>query len=231
MATGKMGTLEGYEPSLDPNGDARVEVSGALKLFGTTTSPYARKIRILGRAAGLEVTLVDTRTEAGASELARVAPLGKVPVAELPAQPTPLVLPDSGLIAAWLWANHAPALRAAGFAAAAAGSDAEWAERELVVVVEGALDAAINRFYLLRDQLPDQGYVTRQRDRVITTLAWLDARVSAFARPVSPPALSLGCALDWMVFRDVTDLVRFPRLVTFREAWKASGVGAGTEPA
>ena len=68
------------------------------------------------------------------------------------------------------------------------------------------------------------------RDRVSTSLAWLDARAPAFDRPLSPAALSLGCALDWMVFRDVTDLVRFPRLLTFREAWKASGVGAGTEP-
>jgi glutathione S-transferase len=225
-----MGTIEGYEPSLDASGELQPKPAAALKLYGTTTSPYTRKIRILGRAAGLEVELVDTRTEAGAAALARVAPLGKVPVAELPTAAAPLVLPDSSLIAAWLWERHAPALRAAGFSAPAPGSDADWAERELVLVVEGALDAAINRFYLLRDQLPDQGYVTRQRDRVTTTLTWLDARMAAFARPVSPAALSLGCALDWMVFRDATDLLRFPRLVTFREAWKASGVGNGTEP-
>jgi glutathione S-transferase len=233
-----MGTLEGYEPSLDlnapnglngPNGEEPAK-AGALKLYGTTTSPYTRKIRILGRAAGLAVELVDTRTEAGAAALARVAPLGKVPVAELPSSSGPVVLPDSGLIGAWLWAHREPALRAAGFSAPAPGSDAEFAERELVLVVEGALDSAINRFYLLRDQLPDQGYVTRQRDRVSTTLAWLEARMPAFARPLSPAALSLGCALDWMVFRDATDLVRFPRLSTFREAWKASDVGAGTEP-
>ena len=222
-----MGTLEGYEPSLDLQGEEPTKASAALKVYGTTTSPYTRKIRILGGAAGLAVDLVDTRTEEGAAALARVSPLGKVPVVELPG---PVVLPDSGLIAAWLWTHHAPALRAAGFSAAAPGSDAEFAERELLLVVEGALDSAINRFYLLRDQLPDQGYVTRQRDRVTTTLTWLDAHMPAFARPLAPAALSLGCALDWMVFRDVTDLVRFPRLSTFREAWKASGVGAGTEP-
>jgi glutathione S-transferase len=226
-----MGTLEGYEPSLDPNGEVRATAAPTLKVYGTTTSPYTRKIRILGRAAGFDVALVDTRTEEGAAALARVAPLGKVPVAEMPGTPAPVVLPDSGLIAAWLWERHAGALRAAGFSSPPPGSDADWAERELVLVVEGALDAAINRFYLLRDQLPDQGYVTRQRDRVRTTLAWLDERMPAFARPLSPAALSLACALDWMVFRDMTDLVRFPRLSTFREAWKASGVGAGTEPA
>jgi glutathione S-transferase len=204
-----------------------------VKLYGTTTSPYTRKIRILARAAGLEATLVDTRTPEGADALARVAPVGKVPTVELEEEPRPAgaedaprVLPDSGLIAAWLWTRHAPALRAAGFDL----SPDDWADRERLIVVEGALDAAINRFYLLRDGLPDQGYVTRQAQRIDTTLTALDARMPAFARPLSASALSLGCALDWMTFRQMADVSRYPRLATFRAAWHASGVGAGTEP-
>ena len=195
----------------------------SVKLYGTPTSPYTRKARILVRAAGLDVPLVDTRTEAGADALARVAPLGKVPVLALD---DARVLPDSGLIAAWLWAHHAPALRAAGF-----DLSPDWADRERLVAVEGALDAAINRFYLVRDKLPDQGYVTRQASRVTTTLAWLDARMPEFSRPVGAAALSLGCALDWMIFRAVVDLARTPRLAAFRAAWHASDVGAGTDPA
>jgi len=194
-----------------------------LKIYGTPTSPYTRKARILVKAAGLDAPLVDTRTEAGADALARVAPLGKVPALELD---DTRVLPDSGLIAAWLWAHHAPAMRAAGFEL----SPDDWADRERLVAVEGALDAAINRFYLVRDKLPDQGYVTRQAARVTTTLAWLDARMPAFERPLGAAALSLGCGLDWMVFRAVVDLARTPRLAAFRAAWLASGIGAGTEP-
>jgi glutathione S-transferase len=197
-----------------------------MKLYGTPTSPYTRKARILVRAAGLDVPLVDTRTEEGASALARVAPLGKVPVLELDEGAAPRTLPDSDLIAAWLWSHHAGALGAAGFDLR---PDA-WADRELLMVVEGALDAAINRFYLVRDKLPDQGYITRQANRVTTTLAWLDACVPVFARPLGAAALSLGCALDWMVFRAVVDLARTPRLLGFREAWRASSVGADTEP-
>jgi glutathione S-transferase len=139
---------------------------------------------------------------------------------------TPGVLADSGLIAAWLWTRHAPALRAAGFDL----SPDDWTGRALTVAVEGALDAAINRFYMLRDKLPDQGYVSRQADRVATTLAWLDGHMPAFARPLSSAALSLGCALDWIVLRGMADVPRFDSLVAFRAAWTASGVGAGTEP-
>jgi glutathione S-transferase len=197
-----------------------------MKLYGTPTSPYTRKVRILARAAGLDVPLVDTRTEAGAAGLARVAPLGKVPVLELEAGASPRALPDSALIAAWLWAHHEPALRAAGFDV----TPNAWADRELTVLVEGALDSAINRFYLLRDKLPDQGYVTRQAARVVTTLTALEARVPAFGRPVTISALSLGCGLDWMLLRVAADLAPYHRLRAFHADWLASGVGAGTEP-
>ncbi|HVR01061.1 MAG TPA: glutathione S-transferase [Polyangia bacterium] len=230
-----MGTIEGFQPSFEKGGAAGSSVAPpVVKLYGTTTSPYTRKIRILARAAGLSVTLVDTRAAEGAAALATIAPLGKVPVIEMGPSGAagalddgaPRVLPDSGLIAAWLWARHAPALRAAGFEL----SSDDWTGRALTVAVEGALDAAINRFYLLRDKLPDHGYVSRQADRVATTLKWLDAHMPAFARPLSGAALSLGCALDWIVLRAMADVPRFGRLVDFRAAWTASGVGAGTEP-
>jgi glutathione S-transferase len=228
----KMGTVEGFQPVVETDegegsGRNAQERPKVTRLYGTTTSPYTRKIRILLRAAGVPIEMVDTRTDDGAGALARIAPLGKVPVIETDGLGgAPQVIADSGLIAAWLWAQHAPALRAAGFIVE---PDA-WEDRALTIAVEGALDAAINRFYLLRDKLPDQGYVTRQGDRVQTTLAWLDAGMPAFARPLTAASLSLGCALDWIVFRAAADLSRFPRLTAFREAWTASGVGAGTEP-
>lgn len=230
-----MGTVEGFQPvdehaqGDEPGRGAAPGPAAVKTLYGSTTSPYTRKVRVLLRAAGLAPTFVDTRSEEGAAALSRIAPLGKIPVVEL-AGPhddgAPPVLADSGLIAAWLWAKHEPAMRVAGFDLSA---DA-WGDRALTIAVEGALDAAINRFYLLRDKLPDQGYVTRQRDRVATTLAWLEARMPAFGRPVSAAALSLGCGLDWMIFRAVVDLARFPRLAAFRAAWAASGLGAGSEP-
>jgi glutathione S-transferase len=196
-----------------------------VRLLGTTTSPYVRKVRILATAAQLPFELVDTRGEAGAALLKEVSPLGRVPVLLLGEGLETQVLPDSALIASWLWTHHQPALRAAAF-----DLDPElWNDRAMQMVAEGALDAAVNRFQLLRDGSPDTGYVTRQRERVEGALAWLDGRVT-FRRPCGFAELSLGCALEWMAFRNVVDLGRWPGLLAFREAWTVSRIGAGTEP-
>ena len=104
-----------------------------------------------------------------------------------------------------------------------------WEDRATQMIIDGALDAAINRFYLLRDGAADKGYVLRQRDRVETVLGWLDGHFT-FRRPCGVATLALGCALDWMVFRKVADIARWPGLQAFREAWIVSRVGAGTEP-
>jgi glutathione S-transferase len=195
-----------------------------MKLLGTTTSPHTRKARILLKASRRPHQFVDTRTEEGAALLAAVAPLGKVPVLVLPDPIGPLA--DSTLITNWLWTNEGFVLRAAGFTL----DSFDWADRELYVVVEGALDAAINHRYLRVDGFNETGYIAKQRQRVDRTLGWLDARRITFQRPLSASALSLGCALDWIVFRNVVDLARFPALAAFRDAWQTSGVGAGTEP-
>jgi glutathione S-transferase len=194
-----------------------------MKLFGTTTSPYTRKVRILLKGLVREHQLIDTRTESGATALAVVAPLAKVPV--LVADGGRVVLPDSSLIVDWLWLTEGFSLRAAGFSL----DPYDWADRALRDVVEGTLDAAINHRYLRLDGFAETGYIAKQRQRFERTLAWLDGRIT-FGRPLGAAGLSLGCALDWMVFREVVDLARWPGLKAFRDAWQAAGVGAGSEP-
>jgi glutathione S-transferase len=194
-----------------------------MRLLGTTTSPYTRKVRILLKAVGGAHEFIDIRSDTGAALLGEVAPLGKIPV--LVTDDGGGVVPDSSLITNWLWATQAPALAAAGWSL----DPADWPDRALQVVVEGALDAAINHRYLRLDGFSDAGYIAKQRQRVERALTWLDGRIT-FRRPLGAAALSLGCALDWIGFRNVVDVTRWPALAAFRDAWTASGVGAGSEP-
>ena len=191
-------------------------------LLGTTTSPYTRKIRILAGEIGLPVELLDTRTEAGAARLREVAPLGKVPVL-LPDAHT--VVPDSTLIVAWLWDRFAPRLSAAGWDL----RPFDFVDQSDRVVIEGGMDAAINRFYLRQAGFEDRGYVAKQRDRSETVLAWADRR-ARFIRPRTHAGLSLGCWLDWLDFRAVVRLDRFAGLLAYRTEWSAAGIGRGSEP-
>jgi len=195
-----------------------------VRLLGTTTSPYTRKARILLKASGRDHEFIDTRTDRGAAVLSEVAPLGKIPVLVVDG-PTGAI-PDSSLIASWLWATEGDALRAAGFDL----DPSSWADRGLQIIVEGALDAAINHRYLRLDGFNDAGYIAKQRQRVERSVGWLDERRILFQHPLGAAALSLGCALDWIAFRNVVDLARWPALAAFRDAWQGSGVGAGSEP-
>jgi glutathione S-transferase len=194
-----------------------------MRLLGTTTSPYTRKVRVLLNGIGMAYEFLDTRLEPGITALAEIAPLRKIPV--LLIDDPGLALPDSSLIASWLWTTQRAALVAAGWSL----DPLDWKDRALQVVVEGALDAAINHRYLRQDGFADAGYISKQRQRVETALTWLDGRI-AFRRPLGGAALSLACALDWIVFRNVVDLPRWPGLTAVRESWIASGLGAGSEP-
>jgi len=193
-----------------------------MRLLGTTTSPYTRKVRVLLNAIGQRYEFLDIRSEPGATALKAAAPLGKIPVL-LPEDGN--VIPDSSLISDWLWAKHAPALRQAGWDL----DPQAFADRALQTVVEGALDAAINHRYLRLDGFVETGYIAKQRQRVERVMTWLDQRV-LFKRPLGASALSLGCTLDWIAFRDVLELEHWPALSSFRQSWKDAGVGAGTEP-
>jgi hypothetical protein len=134
-------------------------------------------------------------------------------------------LPDASLRVHWLWRSEEATLRQAGWDLDPADSD----DRALQVLVEGALDAAINHRYLRLDGFAETGYIAKQRQRFERSLTWLDGRVR-FERPLRASTLSLGCALDWIAFRKVVELSRWPRLQAFRQAWTASGVGEGSEP-
>ena len=197
-----------------------------MKLLGTTTSPYTRKIRVLLDAIRRPYEFLDTRTDVGAATLARVAPLAKIPVLLVDEKPDGMALPDSSLIASWLWATEAPAFRAAGWNLDPSG----WSDRAMQVAVEGMMDAAINHRYLRLDGFAESGYIGKQKQRAERMFAYLEQAGIAFTRPLGLAALSLGCGLDWIVFRNIADLGQYPALRAFREGWIASGVGAGSEP-
>ena len=165
-----------------------------MRLYGTTTSPFVRRVRVVAAELGVDVSLTDTAPAEGQAALRAVSPIGKVPVAELDGR----TLWDSRAIIDWLVTTR-------GWGRLAPPRDA-WTSRGLLDAVDAALESAIGVFYLRRDGLDVSAlpYAARQRDRIAAIVGWLAGELAAGRFGASPglPELSLRCTLDWMDFRD-----------------------------
>jgi glutathione S-transferase len=185
-----------------------------MKLYGTVTSPFVRRVRVVADEVGCPVERVDTATEAGMAALREVTPIRKVPVAVLDGR----TLFDSRVIIDWLTTTR-------GFGTLAPPVD-RWREANLVNAIDAAIDSAIQLFYLRRDGVPADGsiFAQRQLDRVDAIFTWLAGELAADGKSFgaggfSLAELSLICGLDWMDFRKAYPTERAPRLVALRAAW------------
>ena len=191
-------------------------------LYGTTTSPFVRRVRIVAHELGEPVDLVDTSTPEGQEALLAVTPLWKVPVAVIDGE----TWFDSRVIC-----DRLIALRGPGPLRRDSGSE------NVRTVADGALDAAINWFYLVRRDGADVDlpYLRKQRLRVDAALEWL-AEQSLAGRDLDPSTgiglteISVVTALDWMAFRDVWPVGRHPVLGPLAAAYALRPSFASTFP-
>jgi glutathione S-transferase len=196
-----------------------------IQLFGTVTSPYVRRVRIVAHELGLACELQETSSVEGQARLRALSPIWKVPAAEVDGQP---VL-DSHVITELLVARHG-----ASKLAPLALDDLE--ARNAMSVIDGALDSLINTFYLAKEGVkPEQvPYLRKQHDRAASALAWLDARMHGgfvtSRREYGLPEIALGTALGWMRFRNAYPIERHARLRACAEQLEARPSFASTLP-
>lgn len=196
-----------------------------LRIYGTHTSPYVRRVRIVALELGLEHELVDTMTDAGLAALKAVTPIWKVPVVELDGMP----VFDSVVI------NEA-LLRIHGHGPLAAHGPTDLALRNAMTVIDGALDSLINCLYLARDGVtPEQAaYLQKHQDRAASAMAWLDARTNdGWLTPTKSFGLAeigLCTALGWMRFRNTYAIERHANLLRCFERHAERPSLAATRP-
>ena len=195
-----------------------------MKLYGTTTSPYVRRVRIVAAEVGEPVDRVDTATEAGMAALREVSPIRKVPVAVVGER----TLYDSRAIIAWLVGTR-------GWGELAPPRD-PWREGNLVNAVDGALDSVIQLFYLRRDGVAIDGtpYAERQLARADAIFAWLATQLApdgrSFGSGLGLAEIALIAALDWMEFRKTYPTERARGVESVRAAWADRPSLATTRP-
>jgi glutathione S-transferase len=191
-----------------------------LTVFGTTTSPFVRRVRLVAHRLGIAHELVDTSDPAGQARLREASPIWKVPTAIWRGA----VVLDSHAITETLLAD------AGGNHGIAPWDPLDHHTRNLMTVIDGATDALINRFYLMKDGVPETTpYVRKQYERAAAAFAWLDGPLAERARAVraapTAPANALGLldiavvtSVEWIRFRATYPIDQHPGITAFVDA-------------
>jgi glutathione S-transferase len=191
-----------------------------IRIYGTHTSPYVRRVRIVAHELGLAHELIDASTEAGLAALRALTPIWKMPVAELDG----VAVFDSAAI------NEA-LLRTHGHGPLAVPDPGDLAQRNVITVIDGALDSLINCLYLGRDGVTAEQapYLQKHRDRAASALTWLEPRIDP-ANRFGLVEIALCTALGWMRFRNMYPIERHPTLLRCFERHSERPSLAATQP-
>ena len=180
-----------------------------MKLYGSLTSPYVRKARILIREKQLPCEFVVADAWVADSPIPALNPLGKVPVLALDNNE---VLFDSPVIVEYLDSLQAPALLAASGAA-------RWDMLRWEALADGVLDAVVTR--LLESRRPEAQQsadnLRRQEEKIARSLEYMARRLGNapwfVADRFTLADLVVAVALEYTDFRYPHDWRgRHPRL-------------------
>ncbi len=189
-----------------------------MKLYGSLTSPYVRKARILIREKNLPCEFVVADAWAADSPVPALNPLAKVPVLVRDDGSTLL---DSPVIVEYLDSLKPPALLAAA-------GEARWEMLRWEALADGMLDAVVTRLLESRRPTAQQSAenIRRQEEKIARALDYTERHLRhgpwLMSDHFTVADLAMGIALEYTNFRYPHDWRgRHPRL----GPWLA-GIGA-----
>jgi glutathione S-transferase len=195
-----------------------------MKLYGSTSSPYVRRVRVVADEVGEPIDWIDTTTDAGLAALREATPIAKVPVAVVDGRQ----LFDSRVIVEWLVTTR-------GWHGLAPPRDA-WRTSNVLNAIDAALDGIVQLYYLRREGFAVDGtpYAQRRLDRTAAVFSWLGGQLAAdrtsFDGGLGIAELALVTALDWMDFRSAYETDRATSLGALRARWREHPSLASTRP-
>ena len=193
-----------------------------MQLYGSTTSPFVRRIRILLEQLKLDCQFenIDIFSSAGRELLKAKNPTLKVPA---------LVdgehcIYDSRVIFRYLGSKTAQADIA----------PLTWHEENLLTLIDAANDSLVTLLISMRSDIDvnsDAMFYRIQHERVHDIYQLLEkAVVDGEFSQWRYPAICLYCLVDWAVFRELKLLGSFPALTQFLLDHSAKTVVNSTDP-
>lgn len=168
-----------------------------MKLYGSFTSPYARKVRILVKEKSIDCEFIEELPGDVGTRFSQLNPLGKVPVLEIDQSNA---LYDSPVIVEYLdQLSGEPLIPMSG--------DARWEVQRWHALADGILDAVVSRMLELRrpEQSRMDEAIEKQEKKVAAALVSLSAaakdRECLVGDSYSIADLAIGVALEYIDFR------------------------------
>jgi len=170
-----------------------------MKLYMSTASPFARKVRVVARETGLdarieEIPVTVSPVKANA-ELARANPVMKVPTLALD---DGTALFDSPVICEYLDSLHS------GRKLFPPAGQARWAALRLQAAGDAILDAGILSRYemvLRPEPLRWTDWIAGQKEKWHTGLDFFERNAAGLEGEPTIGGITVGCALGWLDFR------------------------------
>ncbi|WP_404365396.1 glutathione S-transferase family protein [Marinobacter sp.] len=187
-----------------------------MKLIGSTTSPYVRRIRLLLGDRDYEFVNLDIYGE-GREQLRRTNPALRIPVLIDGGQE----VYDSRVIARYLGSSQNV-------------KPLSWDQENHLTLIDAANDSCVTLLLSRRSGLDvnqDVLFYNLQRERVITSLRTL-AALAGEGRfdEWHYPSMCLYCLVDWLEFRSLVDFDGIESLQSFRDLNRSQPMVSRTDP-
>lgn len=188
-----------------------------MQLYGSQTSPYVRRIRLLLAETPHQFINMNIFAEADRQKLLALNPTLKIPML----QDNDEIIFDSNVIYRYLATKM-------GLAALS------WYQENQLTLINAVNDSLVSLFLCTRSGLntnEDRLFFNAQKERIAASMFVLEQQATnqEFAS-WQYPAMALYCLLDWVIFRELLDLEDYPALLAFHAANQQQAGAAVSDP-
>lgn len=179
-----------------------------LKLYGSTTSPFVRRLRIWLANTQHEFIHLEIYTGKDRELLADKNPAMKIPMLEDTNSQQQIIIYDSRVIFRYLSEQLSyPAI--------------SWEQENQLTLIDSVNDSLVQMFLLAKSDIPadtDKLFFKLQKERVNAVLAQLnDEADQGLFSNWNYPAICLFCLIDWIEFRNLHNLKGLTALLAFHQ--------------